>query len=173
MEQLAISKQAIDTTKNTIHPYPPSWIDRLMDWVQRLPGPAWLFYLGVTLVLVLIRTIVAWSDGSLPVGTFLPLHIFFVSGGVYLLFLLHYLDDRAGAAFAAFRPVLADDTGYERLRYQLTTMPARPTLLWSLPWLVFGAVGALYLVPESVVQSAKLFTSPAAIVVDLVTSGLS
>jgi hypothetical protein len=174
MEQLAVSKQTIDTTKNAIHPYPPSWIDRLMDWVQRLPGPVWLFYLGVTALLVLARTIIAWSDGSLPVGTFLPLQIFFVSGGMYLLFLLHYLDDRAGVAFTDFRPVLnADDAGYERLRYQLTNMPARPALLWSLPGLVFGLIGGFYLIPKAVVQLAKLLTSPAATVVDFVTSGFS
>jgi hypothetical protein len=144
-----------------------------MDWVARLPGPAWLFYLGVGLVLVLTRTIAAWSDGSLPVGTFLPLQIFFVSGGMYLLFVLHYLDDRAAAAFAAFRPVLTvDDAGYERLRYQLITMPARPTLIWSLPGLLFGLIGGFYLIPKAVVQLAKLFTSPAATVVDFVTSGL-
>jgi hypothetical protein len=141
MQQLASSKQTIDTMKNAIHPYPPSWVDRLTDWVQRLPGPAWLFYLGVGLVLVLIRTIVAWSDGSYPVGTFAPAHLYTAGAGVLILFVIHYLDDRAGAALADFRPVLnVDDAGYERLRYQLTTMPARPVLLWSLLGFVVGCL---------------------------------
>ena len=52
--------------------FPPSWVDRLTDWVQRLPGPAWLYYLGVALVLALIRAIGGWSDSSYPVGTFFP-----------------------------------------------------------------------------------------------------
>lgn len=25
-------------------PYPPSWFDRFTTWVDRLPGPAWGFY---------------------------------------------------------------------------------------------------------------------------------
>ena len=32
------------------HPYPPSWVDRLIDWVERRPGPAWLFYAGLAVV---------------------------------------------------------------------------------------------------------------------------
>ena len=31
-------------------PYPPSWIDRLLDWIGRLRMPNWLFYLGLTVV---------------------------------------------------------------------------------------------------------------------------
>ena len=30
-------------------PYPPSWVDRLMAWIDRLPGPPWLFYLAAFL----------------------------------------------------------------------------------------------------------------------------
>jgi hypothetical protein len=24
-------------------PYAPSWVDRMTDWVDRLPGPSWVF----------------------------------------------------------------------------------------------------------------------------------
>lgn len=37
-------------------PYPPSWIDRFTGWVARLPGPDWLFYLGLWLVLFILHT---------------------------------------------------------------------------------------------------------------------
>ncbi|MGH7425775.1 MAG: hypothetical protein ACREJP_06375, partial [Candidatus Methylomirabilales bacterium] len=30
-----------------VTPYPPSWVDRLTDWVERLPIPWWLFYLAL------------------------------------------------------------------------------------------------------------------------------
>lgn len=160
--------------RSTEQPYPPSWVDRFTDWVQWLPGPAWLFYLGVALVLVLIRTIVAWSDGSYPVGTFFPVHILTASSTVYMLFVLHYLDDRAGAALATFRPVLTvDDAGYEKLRYQLTTMPARPVLIWTLVGLVFGVASQSFLLPEAQLQLLKLFTSPAVSVVDVGIAGLT
>jgi hypothetical protein len=155
-------------------PYPPSWFDRFDDWVRGLPIPAWLFYLGVALVLVLIRTIAAWSDGSYPMGTFFPLHILNASSALYNLFVLHYLDDRAGAALSNFRPVLTvDDAEYERLRYQLTTMPARPVLLWSFVGLLFGGVHQPFLIPEAQLQSLKLYTSPAAFAIDSGLSGLN
>jgi hypothetical protein len=157
-----------------VRPYTPSWVDRFTDWVQRLPGPAWLFYLGVALVLTLIRTIVAWSDGTYSVGTFFPLHILVASTSVYSVFVLHYLDDGAGAALDAFRPVLnADDAGYERLRYQLTTIPARPVLAWSLVGLLFGVVNQPILIPEAQLQSLKLYTSPVAFAIDSGLAGLN
>jgi hypothetical protein len=163
-----------------VRPYAPSWIDRLMDWVQQLPGPAWLYYLGVALVLVLVRTVAAWSDGSYPVGTFFPVHILNAISGVYWLLMLHYLDDRAGAALADFRPVLnvgpegTTDAGYERLRYQLTTMPARPVLLWSIIGFVWGLVANSPLLwSEAQLQALKLFTSPTAALLDCTLNGLS
>jgi hypothetical protein len=171
MEQIAATQQTVNTEQPIAQPYPPSWVDRLDDWVRRLPLPAWLFYLGVGLALVLIRTIAAWSDGSYPVGTIFPLHVVTASAGVYLLLVLHYLDDRAGAALADFRPVLnVDDAGYERLRYQITTMAARPAFVWSLAGLVVGVAGALFLVSEAQAQAGKLFTSPIASIVDYVVS---
>lgn len=30
-------------------PYPPSWLDRLTAWVDRLPGPYWAYYFGLVL----------------------------------------------------------------------------------------------------------------------------
>ena len=93
---------------------------------------------------------------------------------MYWFFVLHYLDQRAGTALADFRPVLTvDDAGYKRLRYQLTTMPARPVLIWSIIGLVFGAVNQPLLFTESQVQSLKMYTSPAATVLDIGFAGLA
>jgi hypothetical protein len=175
MEQIAATQQAVSVAQQ----YPPSWVDRLTDWVQRLPGPAWLIYLGVALVFILIRTIAAWSDGSYPVGTFFPIHVLSGLSVVYWFFVLHYLDDRAGTALSDFRPVLAvgpedtRDAGYEWLRYQLTTMPARPVLLLSLVGLVFGVVNQPILFTENQILSLKMYTSPAATVVDIGLAGLA
>ena len=159
--------------------YPQSWIDRLTAWVQRLHGPAWLYYLGVVLVLTLTRVIVGWSDGSYPVGTFFPLHALVASTSAYLVLVIHYLDDRAGAALSDFRPVLTlgpdetRDAGYERLHYQLTTMPARPILAFSLAGLIFGVVHQPLVIPEAQLQSLKLYNSPAAFAIDSGLSGLN
>jgi hypothetical protein len=150
-------------------------VDRLTAWVQGLPGPAWPYYLGFALVFSLARTVAAWSDGSHDVGTIFPLHIVLVSTSPYLLLVLHYLDDRAGAALAAFRPVLnVDSAGYERLRYQLTTMPAGPALAWTLAGLLVGVgVASGLLFPAAALSRLSLFTSPVTTVMDYIGVPLS
>jgi hypothetical protein len=170
----AVADNTIAQNVVTARPYSSSWVDRLTNWVEHLPGPAWLYYLAVAFVLVLARTIIAWLDGSYPVGTFFPFHIVDQSNSMYFLFVLHYLDDGASTALAASRSVLTvDDAGYDRLRYELTTMPARPVLIWSFIGLLFGLAYLPFLVPDAQLQSLKLFTSPTSVVVDVVLSGLN
>lgn len=124
--------------------YPASWVDRLTGWIERLPGPSWAVYVVAWLALFGLETVVKWSDGTYPVGTFYPFHAVWAGSGIYALALMNRLDHAAAAALDTFRPVLLDDTAYPRLRYQLTTLPARSTLLMSLGGLLVGvAITAL------------------------------
>ena len=176
MAQIAVGNQGQAAGAIQNRPYPPSWVDRFTDWVQRLPGPAWLFYVGMAVVFILIRTVIAWNDGSYPAGTFFPVHVLVASTAPYVAFAVGYMNNRAEAALADFRPVLTvDDAGYERLRYQLTTMPARPVLVLSLLGFAFGFFGSTpgWLLPEAQVGLLKLYTSPAASIVDHLLLGLN
>jgi len=114
--------------------YAPSWVDRLTGWVARQPRPRWFYYLGIGVVLFSLQIAVFWSEGAYPVGVFLPAHALLATMIPLYLALLHYLDDKAGAALAVLRPALRVNEGgeYSGLRHQLTTLPARPTLLASL-----------------------------------------
>jgi hypothetical protein len=110
-------------------PYPPSWVDRFTTWLEWLPFPRPLCYLGLWLALLLPYSAVIWWESASAFGTFNWLHLLLAGTGVYGLALIHYLDRRAAAALAAFRPVLTvDEKSYAALRYRLTTLPARPTL---------------------------------------------
>ncbi len=112
-------------------PYPPSWFDRLKMWVDRLPIPWWLFYLIIGLVPFPIFTWVQWDAGSYPVGTFSVFHLWLALQLGYVLAIMHYLDKVALDALAKTRYALKVDTEeYARLQYELTTLPARPTL-WA------------------------------------------
>jgi hypothetical protein len=114
-------------------PYAPSWIDRFNAWVGRLPGPSWSYYLGLGLVLLFVQAIVLWIEGAFPIGTVHPVHGFLAVAIPYLLALFHYLDERSGAALATLRPALkASEEEYQKMHYQLTTLPAGSTLLASL-----------------------------------------
>lgn len=127
-------------------PYAPGWINRLNAWVDRLPGPSWSFYLGLALVLMLVLALVPWIEGALSLGTLLPAQLFMPAMIILLLAMPHYLDNRSESALAAMRPILkANEEEYSRLRYEITTLPAWPTLLASLATviliLLLGAIG--------------------------------
>jgi hypothetical protein len=117
--------------------YPPSWVDRLFEWVQRLPFPSWLFYLGIWWIQILLFNALTWIEGTQPPLRFdVYLTIWGIYQGFYLGY-IHYLDGIASQAFEKFRPALAlTDAEYERLRYRLTTMPVRN--VW-----IAGILGAL------------------------------
>ena len=121
--------------------YPPSWVDRLLDWIDALPGPTWVLYTAVLLAIALATHAVAWAEGLARVGTFDPL---LTSLAVYLVgsfAAIHYLDLAAARAWVSFRPATRlADVEAERVAYQLTTMPVRPTLGWTILGLVLAVV---------------------------------
>ena len=132
MTRNATIEQSVRNSETMAQLYPPSWVDRFIGWIKRLPGPSWLFYLGLWLVLFLLVNAVKWLDRSQPLGIIEPLLAPGVADGVYFLAMMHYLNGAAGEALRAFRPVLAvSEARYNKLHYQLTTLPARGTLLAS------------------------------------------
>jgi hypothetical protein len=151
-------------------PYVPSWIDRVNYFVERLPGPSWLFYVGVWLGLLAVETGIKWWDGSYPVGTFFAYHVFVVTGAaVYSLAAIQFLDNVASSALRTFRPALAtSEAEYVELEYQLTTMPARNTLLASLAGLFLFVVLAVFAADPASLALMKLNTSAPASLLELV-----
>ena len=99
--------------------YEPSWIDRLTDWVSRLPIPAWVFYPVLGLALALLLSSVAWAGRVDDPVMFLVNYLLEAMTLVFILALIHYLDHSAAAALVRFRRVLAvDDAAYKELNYQ-------------------------------------------------------
>lgn len=119
--------------------YASSWVDVLQAAVVRLPWTPWVTYLTVFLVLAGIETVLKWSTGVYPAGTFFPWHVVGSGTGVYALALMHYLDDVADEALDAFRPVMtATEAEVEAVRASLTTMPAAPVVLATLVGALVG-----------------------------------
>ncbi|MCC7352471.1 MAG: hypothetical protein IT330_01845 [Anaerolineae bacterium] len=141
-------------------PYPPSWLDRLMNWVDRLPIPAWAFYLSLTVVSILLVNTMRWLETARAVGTLDLVRSFGVTVGFYCLALMHYLDRTAGIALDAFRSELAlNEVEYSRLRHEFTIMPAHRTL-----WLGVVAIGlglglmGFFLLTESATRAGLRFS---------------
>jgi hypothetical protein len=118
--------------------------------VDRLPGPAWAFYLILGVAIVLAETVIQWREGAFPVGTFHPMHVWTVNCLAYFLAVLHYLDKSAASAIASFRPLLVaaksagrpaidDQMKYADLSYRLTTLPLRPALIATIAGIAFSA----------------------------------
>src|SRR5688500_31437 len=84
--------------------YPPSWIDRVTAWVERLPAPAWTFYVALWLVLYLIELASQWTSGG--ADSLYPFHLLFAGAIPFYIGLIHYLDRAADAALSRFQPVL-------------------------------------------------------------------
>lgn len=131
--------------------------------------PSWLFYFLLGLMSVLAFSGIKWSLGVYPAGTFHWLHVLAAAATFYVLALVHYLDNTAGAALDNFRPAMRiEETEFRRLRYSLTTLPAKATLLATLAGVVFGVFN-IPTIMFIVARQFQLFTGP----VDTVTDSLT
>lgn len=112
-----------------------SWVDRFTAWVDRLPGPAWAFYLLAGAVLIVAGWIVQVSQGPYAVRAS---HIFISVQPAVALGLIHYFDRSASRAFDRFLPALRTDLiAPPQVLWHLTHLPRRATFLATLIGLLF------------------------------------
>ena len=118
-------------------PYPPSLIDRFMNWIQRLPVPYWLTYFLLFILESMINHVIAWVDGWLPPFTFTQVILLFPLWQWGTFAALTYLNTTSEAALARFRPLLdCDEAAIDKKAYEMTTMPRRGVILSGLLWLI-------------------------------------
>ncbi|HMN27415.1 MAG TPA: hypothetical protein PKE45_04600, partial [Caldilineaceae bacterium] len=121
------AQSAAATRTPPSRPYPPSWLDSLIEGIDRLPGPAAVYYLVLWLGTLLAETMLKWWDGAYPPGTIFPFHVWFSAVGPYILFTSRHLDAVASEALHDCRPALTvTEAEYAQLHYELTTTPRRP-----------------------------------------------
>jgi len=132
-------------------PYKPNWIIRFFAWVNRLPFPAWLFYLLILLIGCAIQHLYAWWKGFLEIGLF---NVFLALSGIWLVEQLYYFGHLnpqiARQALDEIRPLLdLDDEGFKLLSYEFTMVPASPPLILPMLGFLFGLVFAAAVRPSS------------------------
>jgi hypothetical protein len=136
-----VDRPVKSATKSFKAPYPPSWIDRLIVWIDRLPGPAWLFYLASAVLFALLFTATLWIDGSLPFGT---LDLNTTSFAVFVMYwtaLYQFLTRIGAQSLEAFRPLLvADDIEFARINYELANLPRQAGWLSIVIGIAFAVV---------------------------------
>ncbi len=118
--------------------YSPSWFNKLASWINRLPGPSWVAYFGLVLLLACVGGFIQFIENpSMPV-TFPPIVILVLFQIAYVLSLMDFLDKRAKRALETLRPILKkEETPYLKLKNRLTSMPARPILILTVFVLIF------------------------------------
>ena len=128
------------TENSNERPYKPSWVDRFTNWVEKLPIPGWVFYVGLGLGLILIQVLFLWlDDGLAETEVLLPVIIFNALLIPYALALIHLLDDQAMAALDSIRSMLeTTELEFHGFLYKLSNMPSGATLIAGLTMLVFA-----------------------------------
>ncbi|MEJ2511917.1 MAG: hypothetical protein P8Y72_10025 [Anaerolineales bacterium] len=117
-----------------------SWLDKWINWIDRLPMPAWLFYIALAIVIQLLFNITFWIDGSVPLWKNVTIPS--VSPPLIILgfAFYHYLSKAASKALQNFRPLLeADDDEISRIDRALSQLP--PWVNWVV--LIWGIVGSI------------------------------
>lgn len=133
-------------------PYPMSWIDRLLQWVQRLPIPNWAFHAAVFAAAHAAATAIRVADGRSLAAALRTLPPAFLIWNVYLLAMTQWLNHVARERLTRFRSALdVDDAEYGELSYRLTTIPAVPTLLSGTAWLAVAC--AVFVLTRDTVAS--------------------
>lgn len=138
MSQATLLEQSIES-RAAEFPYPKSWMDGLIQWIQQLPGPTWAFYIAAVLLIAVLNNAVFWLDGSHEMGTLDPVRTIDTGFIVFLVALYHHLSLAARGSLQIFRPVLkASEPELNHLEYRLTTLPRRLGWLAVLIGIVAG-----------------------------------
>lgn len=120
-----------------LQPYPPSFLDRFMRFIQRLPVPYWLTYLLFFVLESTINHVLAWMDGWLPTFTFNGIMLIFPLWQWGTLSIITYLNITSEATLSSFRPLLdIDDDALRKLKYEFTTMPTQGVILSGVMWVI-------------------------------------
>jgi hypothetical protein len=149
-------------------PYPQSWLDTLVGWIERLPGPAWAAFVVIAVLAVaFVATEAALSSRGLFGQE--PAYFGYAFFHLYPLAAYYFLSRGARGAVDAFRPATdADDATVERWRLELSTTPARPALALS----IFGAVGYVLLLLAAPQGWDLAGHQPAFVLLRVVSEGL-
>ena len=125
-------------SKNFSPLYNQSWIDRINNWIRRLPGDNWQYYFGIGIFLLLGQALILWIEGGEFIVGLHPVQVFLSVAIVFILAIIPYFNDRALSALETIKPALiVTEDQYKNFAYRLTNLPAWPTVLISILFLLY------------------------------------
>src|SRR3972149_3067534 len=118
-------------------PYAPSWVDRLIDWIEHLPIPVWAFYALLYIASVVGLHLASWLNGSLR-ESFSLVQLYNAIWLPLVFIVIHNTDHLANEAISKFAPAVPTRLAeLEDLRYRIKVMPSGVVLALSLIAAVF------------------------------------
>lgn len=131
-----------EATTPARRPYAPSWLNLLIDGVERAPGPSWAAYVVLGLSAVVVSVGQGWLAGLAKVGEVSVSQVGWGVVTIAFMAVVHLFERVAEWAFDTVRPLTSlSDEEAPRLRYELATFPAVPgaiVLVAALPLTFFG-----------------------------------
>jgi hypothetical protein len=121
--------------------FAPSFLDKFMNFVEKLPAPYWLTYFVLFLVQSAIMHLLAWINGWLPAYTSNSILFLFPIWQWMPLAIMTYSNSVSRQAVSKFSPLLdVEEIEIERLKVEFSTMPSRGVILSGVLW------GILYVI---------------------------
>jgi len=118
-----------------VEDYAPSFLDKFMDFIERLPVPYWSTYLLLFIAQSIVMHVFAWVDGWLPLFTSNPLIFLFPLWQWLPLTIMTYSRTVSIQALSTFSSLLdAEENELKRLKYEFSTMPSRGVVLNGVAW---------------------------------------
>ncbi len=136
-----MATEIIDAADTHVDDKPqPGLIDRLLAFVDRLPGPPAVAYLILGIVLAVLAHLAFWASDTFPVGTVSANVLVPAFAIAWFGWLLSTLNRVARETFHDFRPALGDPASEPRYQRLLTSIRDRDAILAGLATLVVIAV---------------------------------
>jgi len=140
----------MDNKMEFIEPYKPSFIHKIYNWIDRLPGPYWLFSVGILIVTGLLNLIVAWKAKVLPFG---EINWYYVTTGFFISFFIFsndFIHRVAKNSVSEFVTTLeADESKKHLILFEFTHLPARTSRVIFILGVVIGLFQGIYLFPTA------------------------
>lgn len=109
---------------------PQSWVDWILDRVERLPVPYGIAYLAVAFIIMAALQGLLWRVGAASFPRLSVLVLPAAAWYVWPLASMQLTNELCRGALAAFRPALGiSDRQFEELERRVTTLPPRPALV--------------------------------------------
>ncbi len=137
--------------RDVVLPFSPSWQTRFLHWVDQMPGPSFVVFLGLFAGIGFLQHLIPWLEGRLPWGQVEWRHFTFLVPALIVFSAFSSVLTYSEKVMAKFRRALnVSDKEYALLTYQFLNLPAATGWIITIAW----ALGIAFIYNTPIFQSA-------------------